>query len=532
MSSSIFLSCSNPYIVASSKGSVQVPCGHCVQCLQKKVSATTLLLDLESQRFKYVEMINLTYNDDCIPYIDFNDDSLASFSSGEPTEVFPVRFGSSRMILKYNPRSKEYYTTKEKISDFGTVVSSDWRRYLDKYNARVDEYFRRFPNRKRGVSRETNHVPVLYSLDLKKYLYRLRQFLKKYYDIEIRFFAVGEYGSNSLRPHWHILLFHNSDKLRESFRDVIDLPGHTKRNPRQCCRELYLRQVWLFGTTTTKCTDKHCSSYIAGYFNQHGNNTPLVKEFPSKAYHSQFLGLGKISKSQKADFVKENWQSFTSRSVVSKQGIRKDVSVSSALYTQLDCRYTGNAAYDVSQTYTLLSDVFSILNATQVNYNNEVELYNFYVSLYKFNFTNARLTRALSSVRSYVENVVQPILYDPTKDFTLSSLKSLFYAATRLYKNARLFDLHPYTYLRKLDSFKSYINLHRLLDLYSLLQSSPILSQEYYSSFDEHSGIHDFHKVQYKPVYLSMLHNATVEYNKSIKHRDVVDSYINSQLDI
>lgn len=531
MSSSIFLSCSNPYTVSSSKGPVQVPCGHCVQCLQKKVSATTLLLDLESQRNAYVEEINLTYNDSCIPYIDFNDDSLASFCSGQPTEVFPVKFGSSRKIRKYNPRTKEYYITKEKISDFGTSFPSDWSHYLSIYNSRVDEYYTRFPERKRGISRFKNHVPILYAPDLKKYLYRLRQYLKKHYGIEIRFFAVGEYGSNSLRPHWHILLFHNSVKLRQSFRDVIDLVGHTPKNPRQCCRELYLCPLWLHGDTTTKCTDKHCSSYVAGYFNQHGNNSPLLKEFPSKAYHSQFLGMGKISEPQKVDFVKENWQSFISRSVVSKQGIRKDVSVSSALYSQLDCRFTGNAAYNVPETYTLLSDVFSIYNSTQVNYNNEVELYNFYLSLYKFNFTNARLYRALSSVRSYVENVVNPILQDPHKDFTLSSLKSLFYASTRLYKNARLFGIHPYTYLKKLDSFKSFINYHRLTDLFSLLQSSPTLCDEYYSSFAS-SGIHDFQVVQYKPVYLSMLTEATKAYDKSIKHRDVVDSYVNSQLDI
>lgn len=532
MSGSIFLSCSNPYTVTTSKGLYQVPCGHCVQCLQKKVSATTLLLDLESQRNEYVEMINLTYDDDCIPFIDFDDDSLASFSSGVPTEVFPVKFGTSRRILKYNPRSKKYYKTKENISDFGTAVSSDWRCYLERYNSRVDEYFRRFPDRKRGISRLKNHVPILYSLDLKKYLYRLRQYLKKSYGIEIRFFAVGEYGSNSLRPHWHILLFHNSAKLRASFRNVIDLVGHTKKNPRQCCREFYLRPLWLFGATTTKCTDKHCSSYIAGYFNQHGSNTPLVKNFPSKVFHSQYLGVGKISERQKVDFKEEKWQSFVSRYVVSKQGVRKDVSLSSALYSQLDCRFTGHAAYNVPETYTLLSDVFSIYNATQVNYNNEVELYNFYISLYKFTFRNARLSRALTSVRSYVESVVNPILHDPNKDFTLSSLKSVFYAASRLYKNARLFGLHPYTYLIKLDSFKSFINYHRLTDLYSLLQSSPTLSQEYYSSFDDYTGIHDFNKVKYKPVYLSMLSDATKEYNKSIKHRDVVDSYINSQLDI
>lgn len=532
MSSSIFLSCSNPYTVTTCKGLQNVPCGRCVQCLQKKVSATTLLLDLESQRNDYVEMINLTYDDDCLPYIDFDDDSLASFSSNQPTEVFPVKFGSSRRILKYNPRCKKYYKTEEKISDFGTSFSNDWRRYLDKYNSRVDEYYERFPDRKRGISRLKNHVPVLYSPDLKKYLYRLRQFLKKNYGIEVRFFAVGEYGSNSLRPHWHILLFHNSKQLRASFRDVVDLVGHSKTNPRQCCREFYLRPLWLHGATTTKCTDKHCSSYVAGYFNQHGNNTPLVKDFQSKAYHSQFLGLGKISESKKNYFKEEKWESFTSRSVTSKQGVRKDISVSSALYSQLDCRFTGYATYNVSQTYTLLSDVFSIYKATQVNYNNEVELYNFYLSLYKFNFTNVRLSRALSSVRYYVENVVNPILHDPHKDFTLSSLKSLFYASNRLYKKSRQFGLHPYTYLLKLDSFKSFINYHRLTDLFSLLQSSPVLSQEYYSSFDNSTGIHDFQKVKYKPVFLSMLFDAIKDYDKSIKHRDVVDSYINSQLDI
>lgn len=531
MSSSIFLSCSNPYTVSSSKGPVQVSCGKCVQCLQKKVSATTLLLDLESQNCSYVEMINLTYDDDCLPYIDFNDDSLASFSADQPNEVFPVKFGSSRKIRKYNPRTKSYYFAKENISSFGSVFPLDWRIYLDKYNQRVDEYYKRFPNRKRGISRLRNHVPILYALDLKKYLYRLRQFLKKYYGIEIRFFAVGEYGSNSLRPHWHILLFHNSSKLRASFRDVVDLVGNTPHNPRQCCRELYLCSLWLHGATTTKCTDKHCSSYVAGYFNQHGSNTPLVKDFPSKAYHSQFLGMGKISESQKADFKAERWKQFASRYVVSKSGVRKDVSLFGSLYSQLDCRFTGHAAYNVSETYTLLSDVFSIYNATEINYNNEIELYHFYISLYKFNFTNARLSRALSSVRSYVENVVNPILCDPHKSFTLSSLKSLFYASVRLYRLASEFDLHPLTYLRHLDSFKSFICYHRLTDLFSLLQSSPVLASEYYSCFDP-SGVHDFEVVQYKPVYLSMLSDAVKAYDKAIKHRDVVDSYVNSQLDI
>lgn len=531
MSGSIFLSCSNPYTVSSSKGLVQVPCGHCVQCLQKKVSATTLLLDLESQRCKYVEFITLTYDDACIPYIDFLDDSLCSYEDGRPNEVFYLKFGSSRMIRKYNPRSKSYYLTPESIKDFGVPVDIKWRDYLSLYNARVDEYYLRFPERKRGLARLSGHVPVLYSDDLRKYLYRLRQFIRKNYDIKVRFFAIGEYGSNSLRPHWHILLFHDSTKLRESFRDVIDLTGHSKKNPRQCCRELLDNSLWLFGDTTTKCTDKHLSSYLSGYFNQHSHNSPLVKDFPSKAYHSTFLGLGKLSLQQKSDFAQEKWESFSQRSVVSKQGIKKDVSVASALYSQLCCRFTGSPAYNVAETYTLLSSVFSVLKATEINYNDEVELYKFYLSLYNFNFTNKMLEFSLSCLRDYVEKVLNPILQNPYKDFTLSSLNSLFYASTKLYRNAKLFGLHPFTYLKKVDSFCNFISYNRLVSLYEMLQSHPVLVDEYYSSFAP-SGILDFQIYRYKPVYLSQLCDANKAYFKSIKHRQVVDSYINSQLDI
>ncbi len=531
MSSSIFLSCSDPYTVSTAKGLVQVPCGHCIPCIQKKFSATTLLLDLESQHCKYVEMINLTYNDDCIPYIDFLDDSLCSYDESRPNEVFYLKFGSSRMIRKYNPRSKSYYLTPESIKDYGVPFDSKWRDYLSLYNARVDEYYIRFPERKRGLARLAGHVPVLYSDDLRKYLYRLRQFLRKSYGIKVRFFAVGEYGSNSLRPHWHILLFHNSDELRASFRDVIDLFGHSQKNPRQCCRELLDNSLWLFGDTTTKCTDKHLSSYIAGYFNQHSNNSPLVKDFPSKSFHSSFLGLGELSSKQKSDFAKERWESFSQRSVVTKSGIKKDVSVASALYSQLCCRFTGSSAYNVDETYTLLSSVFSVLKATEINYNDEVELYNFYLSLYNFNFTNKMLEFSLSCLRDYVEKIVNPILQNPTKDFTLASLKSLFYASTKLYRNSKFFGLHPLTYLHKVDSFCNFINYSRLVSLYENLQSHPVMVDEYYSSFAP-SGILDFQVYRYKPVYLSQLSKAYMDYYSSIKHRDVVDSYINSQLDI
>ena len=100
-----------------------------------------------------------------------------------------------------------------------------------------------------------------------------------------------------------------------------------------------------------------------------------------------------------------------------------------------------------------------------------------------------------------------------------------------MYRYAKLFGVHPFTYLKKVDSFCKYVNYNRLVSLFETLQLHPVLVDEYYSSFAS-SGILDFQVYKYKPVYLSQLAKANIDYSSSIKHRQVVDSYINSQLDI
>lgn len=49
------------------------------------------------------------------------------------------------------------------------------------------------------------NIPVLVPGDLQKFMKRYRKFF--FNDKKIRFFAVGEYGSETLRPHYHILMF-------------------------------------------------------------------------------------------------------------------------------------------------------------------------------------------------------------------------------------------------------------------------------------------------------------------------------------
>lgn len=55
-------------------------------------------------------------------------------------------------------------------------------------------------------------IPVLEPEELKKFLKRFRSFVERNVKkSKVRFFAVGEYGSESLRPHYHLILFNYPD---------------------------------------------------------------------------------------------------------------------------------------------------------------------------------------------------------------------------------------------------------------------------------------------------------------------------------
>ena len=80
--------------------------------------------------------------------------------------------------------------------------------------------------------------PVLSKQDLQNFLKRLRY----YYPYKFRFFACGEYGSQTARPHYHAILF------------GFD-PTHIS----------YLYKAWQFGFVTCMPVKKGAFEYVAKY---------------------------------------------------------------------------------------------------------------------------------------------------------------------------------------------------------------------------------------------------------------------------
>lgn len=65
--------------------------------------------------------------------------------------------------------------------------------------------------------------PTLCKRDLQTFLKRLRKKQSKITETKIRYYAVGEYGTRTLRPHYHIILFNVHSTLLSSIVDIWKL---------------------------------------------------------------------------------------------------------------------------------------------------------------------------------------------------------------------------------------------------------------------------------------------------------------------
>nr|DAP36215.1 MAG TPA: Replication associated protein [Microviridae sp.] len=538
-----FLSCNHPVKVNTLKGVKLVACGKCIQCKTAYRRKTELLLSLETQSHKYCELINLTYSDDFIPWVDLSAIDGIYYSQSPAIDDFlrtchPMHFGD-RVKQMYNPRTKQYYNVRDKsyselryTSAFGRLeryVSFDTfdvtQFYLDleTYNKRINEYYQKFPWRRRGVSRQRNHVAILFNEDLQKYLDRLKKWCLRFYGVKVRYFAVGEYGTNSLRPHWHIVLFHDSLQLRNAFSSVWKYPNSTKDNPREISTALRDASLWTFGDCTTTTTDGFASSYLSGYLNQSSSLPKLLGAFPPKTFKSNFLGENRDSELLAYLLKERDFQRLTTTSIVSRKGLKRDIPTPSASYARFHIGYS----FDGLQTLTAKSELFRstkwFLNRSEINIYDENELYKAYLWL----VSQDNGSRALDSVilrplLDYCSDFAGPVF---RKNNSLNPLKSLFYATKKLYKMSHLLGMNTWQYLTLVDDFEKWYDYQNLKNHLSMLETNPTLAYQYYSTFDEHLGIPDFSKYSKTSYFMHQQSLANMDWYSSIKHKDVVMTY-------
>lgn len=244
---------------------IAVDCGQCDYCIHKKAQKASMRVKTAGSAFKYSYFVTLTYDNEHVPLMackvlhsDYDD---AVGISGD------IHFGYE--YHKYIPVS-EYQCDDDSMLRHiffeqvqGTVP---FDREIKEYAPVKDNWFlsmaaiRSFIHKTQSLDKadypasaqygRDNLIPFLNYADVQNYIKRLRKYLYQQlgsYET-LHFYAVGEYGPVHFRPHYHILLFTNSEEVSKVLRYCHD-------------------KSWKFGRSDFQIARGGASSYVSSYVN-------------------------------------------------------------------------------------------------------------------------------------------------------------------------------------------------------------------------------------------------------------------------
>ena len=244
---------------------IAVDCGQCDYCIHKKAKKASMRVKTAGSAFKYSYFVTLTYDNVHIPLMN------CKVLHSEYEDVVGIsgdtHFGNEHH--QYIPVSQYQFDDNSMLRHIffeqvqGTVP---FDREIKEYVPVKDNWFlsmdaiRSFINKTQSVDKtdypassqygRDNLIPFLNYVDVQNYIKRLRKHLSlKLGSYEtLHFYAVGEYGPVHFRPHYHLLLFTNSDKVAEVLRYCHD-------------------KSWKLGRSDFQRSAGGAGSYVASYVN-------------------------------------------------------------------------------------------------------------------------------------------------------------------------------------------------------------------------------------------------------------------------
>lgn len=244
---------------------IAVDCGQCDYCIYKRAQKASMRVKTAGSAFKYSYFVTLTYDNEHIPLMKCDvlhseyEDALSI--SGD--KVFGYERHSYIPVSDYQPEDSSLLRHIFFTQVQGTVP---FDREIKEYVPVKDNWFlsmdaiRSFIQKTQSVDNSVypaaekyglgNLIPFLNYVDVQNYIKRLRKHLKTSlgsYE-SLHFYAVGEYGPVHFRPHYHILLFTNSEQVSKVLRQC-----HNKS--------------WKLGRSDFQIARGGAASYVASYIN-------------------------------------------------------------------------------------------------------------------------------------------------------------------------------------------------------------------------------------------------------------------------
>lgn len=244
---------------------IAVDCGQCDYCIHKKAQKASMRVKTAGSSFKYSYFVTLTYDNEHVPLMackvlhsDYEDAigisgdihfgheyhkyiPVSEYQCDDSSMLRHIFFEQvqgtvpfDREIKEYTPVKDNWFLSMDAIRSFIYKTQS-----LDKTDYPASEQYGR-----------DNLIPFLNYADVQNYIKRLRKYLYKQlgsYET-LHFYAVGEYGPVHFRPHYHILLFTNSEEVSKVLRYCHD-------------------KSWKFGRSDFQIARGGASSYVSSYVN-------------------------------------------------------------------------------------------------------------------------------------------------------------------------------------------------------------------------------------------------------------------------
>lgn len=242
---------------------IALDCGQCDYCIHKKAQKASMRVKTAGSAFEHCWFVTLTYDNEHIPlfncevyYSEYDDvlsDSgvvygyekhsfvpVSKYCCTDPQQLRHIYFTQVQGTVPYNRESGQYEPVKD-----------NWFFSMDAIRSFIAKTQSATPYGKDGeLSRRygNNLIPYLNYVDVQNYIKRLRRHLDRYTNEKISFYVVGEYGPIHFRPHFHLLLFFNSQEIANVIREC-----HNKS--------------WKLGRSDIQRSRGGCASYVASYVN-------------------------------------------------------------------------------------------------------------------------------------------------------------------------------------------------------------------------------------------------------------------------
>ena len=449
-------------------------CGKCAECLNVKALRYTKMLQ---NQFALSEtqmacLVTLKYDNDNVPLVKVVTSHHPGINRNNKVRLpFPDSDGNYFVYTDSDCKPYDvarFYLLTDRCKEyFGVNKIDEIYAYSDEQKENLKHLLKPISDGKvRGTAMAKNLLPngvfpILFHYDVQLYVKRVRDkihtLLKNYFKkskneklsdyvkrqirIEmsrIKVFYVGEYGPQSFRPHYHLLLFFDSSRIAKFIKEIL-------------CSS------WSLGSVDFKfCDSDGAGKYVSEYCNSIISYPPLYKFFWNKAksFHSIRIGVDE-SKEFNQDIHQITFDGIKQK-IISRNGKFEPSSFPFSLETYFfpKCyRYSKSDDSLLLARYTIYDTVTSSKKFKSIN-----DIISFYCNE-KFGYMYRDIHPVYSNglIFKNTENIV-------------STFRSMLYTSCKFLRNCEKYHISPYNYLQLIKQYYNDKNSYTLQQWYQLMQ--------------------------------------------------------------